>query len=154
MRLLRNVLVVAVALAASSAAPSGAQQKEAPAPAPDAAERRQETMRETMKELLDENVKLRKQNLDLRKDNDALKQQFQEYKDVVKQLRSNRGTLVIPPQPAPGQATGKVPQSWQPFEFNGATYYVIPLRDGDAKEQRNVAPTLKMEVGVESQPSK
>ena len=154
MRSLRNVLVLAVALSASSAAPSGAQQKEAAAPVPNAAERRQETMREEMKDLLDENVKLRKQNLDLRKDNDALKRQLQDYEQTLKQLRSNRGTVVVPPQPSPGQATEKVPQSWQPFEFNGATYYVIPLRDGDAKEQRNVAPTLKMEVGVESQPSK
>jgi len=153
MRSLRNVLVVAVALAASSAAPSGGQQKEAPAPAPDTAERRQDTMRETMKDLLDENVKLRKQNLDLRKDSDALKRQLQDYEQMLKQLRSNRGAVVVPTQPAPGAASEKVPQSWRPFEFNGATYYVIPLHDGDAKEQHNVARTLKMEVGVE-QPSK
>jgi len=153
MRSLRNVLVVVVALAASSAAQSGAQQKEAPAPAPapDAAERRQDTMRETMKDLLDENVKLRKQNLDLRKDNDALKRQLQDYEQMLKQLRSNRGTLVIPPQPAPGPASEKVPQSWQPFEFNGATYYVIPLRAGEGKEQRKASPTL---MEVEPQPSR
>ena len=153
MRSLRNVLVVAVALAASSAAPSGAQQKEAPAPAPDAAERKQETMREEMKDLLDENVKLRKQNKELRADNDAMKRQLQDYEQMLKHVRSNRGTLVIPPQQAPQQGTGQVPQSWRPFEFNGATYYVIPLRDGDAKEQRNnAAPALKLEV--EAQPPK
>src|SRR5438270_8025118 len=138
MRSLRNVLVLAVALFASSAAPSGAQQREAAAPVPDAAEPRQETMRQTMKDLLDENVKLRKQNKDLRADNDALKRQLQDYEQMLKHLRSNRGTLV-PPQQAPQQGTGQVPQNWRPFEFNGATYYVIPLRDGDAKGQRNNA---------------
>jgi hypothetical protein len=156
MKSLRHVLVVAVALAASSAAPSGARQKEPPVPNP--AQRRQDApgpnapgpnaagqdaLREMFTELAAENVKLRKEVKDLRADNDALNRKLQESEQMLREWRANRGALVVPPQ-APGQQPNGVPRSWRPFEFNGATYYVVPLQA--EQENGGARPNTAMEV--------
>ena len=150
MKSLRHILVVAFALAASSAAPVEAQQEQPTgkqprqrtmrlqAPAPDAREDRleaiQNALRREVAKMKAENSDLRKQSENLRADNEALRRQLEAYEARVRQLRDNRGTFVIPPEAlrvAPSRGGG-VPEAWKPFEFNGATYYVIPLKDGEA----------------------
>ena len=149
MKSLRPALVFAVALAASSAAPTTAQQKDAPAPldaarrdvvtryfeaapdapAPDAAEKKLQSMREMFTDLAEEVGKLRRESKDLRADNDALKRKLEEYERVLRWRRDNRpGALVIPPEAPRGQPGNAVPKNWKPFEFNGATYYLVPLK--------------------------
>jgi hypothetical protein len=58
-------------------------------------------------------------------------------------LEENRGAIVIPPNilttPAAPQGNAKVPPNWKPFEFNGATYYMIPLEKGAATTQGSPA---------------
>jgi hypothetical protein len=164
MNSIRNALVVAVALTATSAAAGDAQQKDAPAPAaaarreavvkyfdapapapaPDAADRRQDAsgqdaLRQMFTDLAAENVKLRKEARDLRADNEALRQKLQDSERQLRQWRANRGALVVPPQAPHGQPQNAVPPSWKPFEFNGATYYVVPLkaRQEDAGTKAN-----------------
>ena len=157
MNSLRPALVFAVALAASSAAPTTAQQKEAPAlldaarrdvvtkyfeaapdaPAPDAAERKLQSMREMFADLAEEVGKLRKENKDLRADNDALKRKLEDYERLLTRQRDNRrGALVLPPEAPQGQPGSAVPKNWKPFEFNGATYYLVPL-----KAEQDATPT-------------
>ena len=150
MKSLRHVLVVAFALAAASAAPTEAQQEQPAerqprqrtmrlqAPAPDAREQRleaiQNALRRELARMKAENNDLRKQNDNLRADNEALRRQLEAYEARVRQQRDNRGTITIPPEALRGarpQGNG-VPESWKPFEFNGATYYIIPLKDGEA----------------------
>ena len=149
MKPLRHALAVAVALAAVSAAPGDAQQKDAhaqpdgarreaarryfaapaAAPAPAGpAEGRQESPQKMIARLKAENANLRKENKDLRADNDAMAQKLEEYEVREMRRRQNRGALVVPPQAPQAQPGNAVPPNWRPFEFNGATYYVVPLK--------------------------
>ena len=155
MKSLRHVLVVAFALAASSAAPTEAQQEQPAerqprqrtmrlqAPAPDVREQRleaiQNALRREVAKMKAENNDLRKQNENLRADNAALRRQLEAYEWRARRQGENRGTFVIPPEAlraAPSQGGG-VPESWKPFEFNGATYYIIPLKDGETATGRS-----------------
>lgn len=131
MKWLRYALVIATALAAVSAAPGGEQQmqqKEQPPADPQKDAPGQDALRRMFTDLAAENVKLRKDVMDLRADNDALKQKLQESERQLRQLRANHGALAVPPQPPQGQPNGNVPRNWRPFQFNGATYYVVPLK--------------------------
>ena len=168
MESLRNVFVVAVALSTASVAPTEAQQqpnnerarREArsryfEARAPDEREQRleaiQNALRREVTRMKAENADLRKQNENLRADNEALRRQLAAYEARVHQQRENRGTFVIPPEAlraAPSQGGG-VPESWKPFEFNGATYYVVPLKDGEAATGRS---NLLMDTPTQDRP--
>jgi TolA-binding protein len=169
MKLLRYVLLVAVALAAASVAPTEAQQqpgnerarREArnryfEARAPDEREQRleaiQNALRSEVTKMKSENADLRKQNENLRADNEALRRQLEAYEARVRRQRENRGTFVIPPEAlraAPSQGGG-VPESWKPFEFNGTTYYIVPLKDGEAATGRS---NLLMETPAQDRPT-
>lgn len=94
-----------------------------------------ETMQKLLKELTDDNVGLRAENEGLRADVEAMKRELAASNEKLRQLEANRGVLVVPPN-APQVPNGKqtsnanaVPKNWQPFEFNGVTYYKIPLAD-------------------------
>jgi hypothetical protein len=148
MKSLRHVLVITLALAAVSAGPSGGAGEQKDSLAPDAGDRLQDALgqdalRRMFTELAAENVKLRKEVKDLRADNDALNRKLQESEQMLREWRANRGALVVPPQ-APGQQPNGVPRSWRPFEFNGATYYVVPLQA--EQENGGARPNTAMEV--------
>ena len=133
MKSLRTVLVVPVALAALSAAPSGAPQPNEANPAEAAPPRDngQDALRRMFTDLAEDNVKLRKEN-DLRADNDALQRRLEECEKLLRQQRDNRrGAFVLPQEGFQGQLKNAVPKDWKPFEFNGATYYLVPLASGD-----------------------
>ena len=99
----RVVTVYTVVLLALCVAPSGAQEKKkAPAAAAP------KSLEERLKDYQDENAVLRRR--------------VRELESQVENLKQNR-TVTITPQP--GQSA--VPQNWRPFQFNGATYYVVPL---------------------------
>jgi hypothetical protein len=135
MKSLRHVLVITLALAAVSAGPSGGAGEQKDSLAPDAGDRLQDALgqdalRRMFTELAAENVKLRKEVKDLRADNDALKDKLQASERQLRQWRANRGALAVPPQAPQGQPSNAVPPGWRPFEFNCATYYVVPLKAG------------------------
>lgn len=150
MKALRCMLVVVLAIAVSSAAPSGANE---PKPTDRLDPERQRavqeyfqgraeaqgkasrdptdpkwvrSMQQLFKELSDDNARLQVENERLRADNDALKRALSAMEAKLRQLQQNRGTLVIPPE----QFKKAPPQGWKPFEFNGQTYYLIPLEQG------------------------
>ena len=152
MKPLRHVMVVVFALAAASGAPTQAQQKPpgddrarretrnrySEAPAPDEREQRleaiQDALRREVARMKAENNDLRKQAEDLRADNAALRRQLEAYEQQARERLDNRGALDLTPDAlrdlrVPGGA-GRVPPDWKPFEFNGATYYLIPLKQG------------------------
>jgi hypothetical protein len=94
-----------------------------------------ETMQKLLKELTDDNAGLRAENQGLRADVEAMKRELAASSEKLRQLEANRGVLVIPPNAAqvPNARqipnANAVPKNWQPFEFNGVTYYKIPLAD-------------------------
>lgn len=154
MKSVRVLIVVAIACAVSSAAPSGAQESKPEKPldevrkgvveryfaqpaAPQTKTQIQtpadpkdpkwvQTMQQLVKDLTDENVKLRA-------DNEALMRQVEAYELQMRRQRENRGTFVIPPQALQGELKNTVPPGWKPFEFNGATYYLVPLNEDGSK---------------------
>ena len=73
------------------------------------------------------------------RENLILRRRVKELEARVEELKQSKAVVV--PQPGvPGQA--QVPPSWKPFEFNGMTYYVVPLRDGEGAPARTlVVPT-------------
>ena len=141
MKLLRDGLVVAVALVACSAAPIPTAQQDAPLPK----ESSQDALRQMFTGLAEENVKLRQENKDLRADNDVLKRKLEEAEKQMRRLHDSRNALVIPPQAAPGQGSAPLPPGWRPFQFNGATYYVVPLAVGE-RDDRVAGTNAAMEV--------
>jgi hypothetical protein len=156
MKSLRLVIVIGIACAVSSAAPAVTEDAksakpadesrrqavekyfEAPAgpdnqPRPDPKDPRWvQSMQRMLKELAADNANLRLENEGLRADVEALKRQFEAEGLKLQRQKENRGALVLPPQAFQGQLKDTVPKEWSPFEFNGATYYIVPLRDGEA----------------------
>ena len=103
----RIALVASLALATILVAPSRAQEKG-----------KKKDPAEVMKSL-EQLVK------DYQDENAALKERVQELERQVETLKQNR-TITVTPQPG---TANPVPPSWQPFQFNGATYYLVPLSD-------------------------
>lgn len=152
MNAVRCAVVTVIALAVSSAAPSAAEQPGAAGKAEDARrravqnyfERRADarvqaqarpnandpkwvqSMQQLVKDLSDDNAKLRVENEGLRADNEALKRAVSAMEAKLRQLQQNRGTVVVPP----GEVRSAPPEGWKPFQFNGQTYYLIPLEHG------------------------
>ena len=169
MKTFRHVLFLAAAGAVCSASPTGAKEPRSTEaddsarrevviryfaqPAAAEAEKKPdrtdpkwvESMRRVLKDLSDDNAQLRDHNEQLRAENEMLKRQLA----LQGQNKPNGGVFVLPPealrdlQVPQGQAprgSGQVPPGWRPFEFNGATYYIIPLRDKQnaAQGQANI----------------
>ena len=101
-----------------------------------------ESMQQLLKDLADDNARLREENQGLRADAEALKRQLEVYEQERRQRKQNQGTFVLPPDAlkslqVPKDATD-VPPGWRPFQFNGATYYIVPLKDGPNGQARPV----------------
>ena len=141
MKTLRNVIVCALACAAISAAPAGVEpgaSSASAAPAQPALKPGEpkwvESMQRLVKELTDDNLKLQRQVADLRDQAAFLDRQLADCRTLLEKEKANRGVLVIPPGAAQPNLqrvpnANSVPKNWQPFEFNGVTYYKIPLVD-------------------------
>jgi hypothetical protein len=99
----RLMLVGSVVLIACLVAPSRAQEKKK-----DPAE-----VLKTLEQMLN----------DYRDENATLKARVKDLEGQVQNLKQSRVINVVP---QPG-ATAQPPPSWKPFQFNGATYYVVPL---------------------------
>jgi hypothetical protein len=110
----RFAIVASVVIAAALVAPSRAQEKQ-PAKRKDPAEV-MKSLEQLVKDYQDENV--------------ALRERVKELEGQVQALKQNRVVNVVPQPATPGQVQGQVPPTWQPFQFNGATYYVVPLAAG------------------------
>ena len=67
-------------------------------------------------------------------ENAALRERVKELEGQVQTLKQNRVVNIVP---QPGTA-GQVPPSWKPFQFNGGTYYVVPLAAGKGGDQNSV----------------
>jgi hypothetical protein len=106
----RLALACVLSVALFSVAPTGAKQAPAPGDA-----NRPETVEERLQRCL--------------KDNDRLRTRVKQLEQEVETLKRSR-TINLTPQPA----TPAVPPTWQPFQFNGATYYMVPL-DASGKTQ-------------------
>lgn len=163
MKTLNNVVACVIACALCSAAPTrGVEPKAIPpqeksrdqavkqyfapaAPAPadgnSGDPKWVESMQRLLKEITEDNARLRNENKNLRADNQALKQYLEEYEAQVRRRQDNRGAGIIPPNAPPvPQGNGQVPPNWRPFEFNGATYYVVPLEHRTDTGQPASAP--------------
>ena len=148
MKPLRNVAACALACAVVSAAPTIAVQPGAtPATAQAAPKPGEpewvESMQRLVKDLTDDNQKLRWQVMDLQDQNDFLSRKLEECQVLLEKHRANRGALNAPNNVVtpPGAQSDHVPPGWKPFEFNGATYYVVPL-EHRAPEAKRATITL------------
>lgn len=145
MKLLRNAAVCALVCAMVSAAPvRGVQRKIAmtEASAKPGDPEWVESMQRLLKELADDNAKLRSENDWLRASNKSLKRQVEEYEAAARRALENRGALAVPPGvrvAPPGMRGNEVPPNWRPFEFNGATYSIVPLEHQHAASRPSVA---------------
>ena len=66
---------------------------------------------------------LRQEVSDLTAENKSLRDQVAKLQEQVKRLRSR---AVV--QTQPGQPGRQVPNDWIPRQFNGTTYYLVPLQ--------------------------
>jgi cell division protein FtsB len=96
-------ILCALLLAASFVTPGIAEQA-----APPAADKAVKTPEELVREYRRENEKLR-----------ARVKQLEAEVEALKKTRS----ITLAPQPIAPTA----PPTWKPFQFNGATYYMVPL---------------------------
>jgi hypothetical protein len=136
MKAMRNVLVSALACALVSAAPSRAVQPNAAAPAPaqpapaPGEPKWVDSMQRLVKDLSDENLKMRREIKDLQDQKERLSRALADCEARLEKQRENQGALNVPPNvlvAPPAPKGNQVPPNWQPFEFNGTTYYVVPL---------------------------
>jgi hypothetical protein len=115
----RFVVFGALVVAAFCAAPTGAGQASADAPpparAPAKAPAADSPAADSPEALLYRYMR----------DNQTLRARVKELEAEVAALKRSRAVTLVPPAPGP-----KVPPTWQPFEFNGATYYMVPLEAG------------------------
>jgi hypothetical protein len=102
----RLTLVVSVALIACWVAPSRAQEKKK-----DPAE-----VLKTLEQMLN----------DYRDENATLKARVKDLEGQVQTLKQSRVMNVVPQQQGAGTQQ-QPPPSWKPFQFNGGTYYIVPL---------------------------
>jgi hypothetical protein len=107
----RLAFLASVILAAALVAPSRAQEKK-------------KDPAEVMKSL-EQMVK------DYQDENATLKARVKELEGQVEHLKQNRVVNVLPTQPA---VPGQMPPTWKPFQFNGATYYLVPLAGAGAAD--------------------
>ena len=128
----RLALVAAAAVAACSVAPSPAQEKK-------------KNPAEAMKAL--------EQMLnDYRDENATLRERVKELEGQVATLKQNRVVNIVP---QPG-AANQVPPNWKPFQFNGGTYYIVPLKAGKAQaygELRTTARETATKAATGDQPA-
>ena len=113
-------------------APSSAEQAEAPAPPAASGAKDSAKLMKSLEALLkgyqEENTKLRARVQELEEEVERLQ---------VAQLRLKQNKAIAVPQPGvPGQS--QVPPTWKPFEFNGMTYYVVPLGDNQGAAARTI----------------
>jgi hypothetical protein len=141
MKAVRHAVVIVIVCAVASAVTTGAQESKqgsAPLAPQDAREQRDEgrvdALQRAMKKLSEDNAALRAENA-------ALRLRVEEAAALVRRLQENGGILRVPPEAlrAPNAGQGQVPPNWKPFEFNGATYYVIPLNAGKGGVDATVA---------------
>jgi hypothetical protein len=109
----RLVILASVVLAAALVSPTRAQEKQQAA--------KKKTPAEVMKSL-EQLVK------DYQDENAALRERVTDLERQVETLKQNRVVNVVPQPGAPAQ----VPPGWKPFQFNGGTYYVVPLAAGSS----------------------
>ena len=69
-----------------------------------------------------DSTELRQLLSDLSKENQSLKDEVARLKQKVKELQS---CVII--QTPPGAGARQVPDNWVPHQFNGVTYYIVPL---------------------------
>ena len=99
----------AVVFAVSSFAPSRAQQ---PATRPEAPKQDPDKVMKSLEQVLKA----------YQDENTALRARVKELEAEVQKLKQSRTVTLLP-----GQPQAKVPDGWVPREFNGMTYYVVPL---------------------------
>ena len=127
--------VVTCVLGAAAVTGAGAQRSPA-APVQEPAQPQRtdptwvESMRRLLKDLTDDNAKLRSEN-------DALKRKLEAFEAEARQRQ--QPNIIFTPAAPPAAPRDATPREWRPFEFNGATYYVIPCKDGKP-EAGQVAP--------------
>ncbi len=66
---------------------------------------------------------LRKEIAELRQRVQSLEDRMRDHSIVVPRGGRGRSIITIPP----GLPSRPVPNDWRPFEFNGMTYYVVPI---------------------------
>ena len=113
----RQLAIACVIVSATfCVAPSRAEHAVPPAPAAPAAPKDPAQVIKSLQDLLkgyqDENAALRAKVTELE----------------AQVVRLQRKAVMVPQPGAPGQP--QVPPGWQPFQFNGMTYYVVPLGEG------------------------
>jgi hypothetical protein len=123
----RLAIVASAILAASLVAPSRAQEKKKdPAQV-------MKSLEQMVKEYQDENA--------------ALKDRVKDLEQQVQTLKQSR-TVTLVPQPG---AAGQVPPTWKPFQFNGATYYVVPLATDQQPAAASGARTAEQRLLIDRQ---
>ena len=73
---------------------------------------------------------LRQMLADMADKNARLEEESKRLKDEINLLKARRAVEI--PRVAPQQSAPSVPKDWKPFNFNGQTYYVIPLSGGNS----------------------
>ena len=130
---MRKMIASVVIVAVLGMAPVSHSQEPAPAPAPPAT---QPTVAELQRQI--EKLKFQKEiaKMDSEKENNQLRAENQRLKAEIERL--SRRVTVVPRLPTiPGATTRpytfvhpeprNVPNDWVPQQFNGQTFYVIPL---------------------------
>ncbi len=132
--ILRNVIAAAAVCATAFVAPSGAEEPRPrytvvtqAAPGENADAQRVKALEKLLNDYAGENA--------------SLKLRVKELEDQLERSRQNRGVNILPgPLRMPSE---KVPPDWKPFQFNGATYYIIPCDGATPVGSSNARPGMK-----------